>query len=168
MLLSAYVEELRSLIDGPLWIDENFNKKLDLITEDSAFVSPIPGYNSVAQILAHLTVWRLSTLSILQGGKRTLTMNSPENWPSNDELKQKGWVQLKKEFFKSQQKLVDLLKAKDDSFLDLPAAGTGDPYGYYIRGLIHHDMYHLGQIGLVIKWTKDKTFKGQPAINSIH
>ena len=158
MLLEAYVNELQSVNEGDLWINEHFRKKLESVSNLTVFKSPLPGYNSVAQILAHLTVWRLSNYSILQGGKRTLTMESPENWPSNDQLRKKGWTTLVKEFYESQDMLIDFLKSKDDSFLTQAAAGTGKPYEYYIRGLIHHDMYHLGQIGLVIKLIGDTSF----------
>ncbi len=158
MLLLAYIKELKMMEDGKLWIDENFDKKLKEINEKTAFISPLPGYNSVAQVVAHLTAWRKSVLSILNGGKRTLTMKDPENWPANELLKEKGWEQLKKELYSSQQDLVHLLDTKDDSFLSQSAKGTHETYDYYIRGLIHHDMYHLGQIGLIVKMVKSMPF----------
>lgn len=150
MLLLAYIDELQSVKDADLWIDETFDKKLDIVTEATAFASPMPGYNSVAQIIAHLIAWRKSILVVLQGGKKTVTTDALD-WPANDKLKKIGWEQLKNDFYQSQQDLIHFLSSKDDSFLLQTAKDTGKPFGYYIRGLIHHDMYHLGQIGLVIK-----------------
>jgi uncharacterized damage-inducible protein DinB len=150
MLLLAYIDELQSVKEGDLWIDETFDKKLDTVNDLAAFTSPMPGYNSVAQIVAHLLAWRRSTLSILQGGKKTVTTDALD-WPDNETLQVIGWEKLKNDFYQSQQDLIHFLSAKDDSFLALTARDTGKSFDYYIRGLIHHDMYHLGQIGLVIK-----------------
>jgi hypothetical protein len=54
-----------------------------------------------------------------------------------------------------------LLQSKDDQFLDehyydIDFKGTY-PYSFAIEGMLHHDIYHLGQMGLVIKLIKENT-----------
>jgi uncharacterized damage-inducible protein DinB len=105
----------------------------------------------VAEIVSHLLEWRISVLSILKGGSRTLTMDSPANWKSNDILRQEGWSALKEKFYKSQQDVIDFLDQQKDDYLQQVDSKENHSYLYYTEGLIHHDMYHLGQIGLVIK-----------------
>jgi uncharacterized damage-inducible protein DinB len=143
--------QLAESIDGEPWIDETFSKKLTGLTEQQAFTRPTPSVHSVAEIVSHLLEWRVSVLSILKGGSRTITMDSPTNWKSNDILRQEGWGSLKEKFFRSQQDVIDFLNQQKDDYLQQADSKENHSYLYYTEGLIHHDMYHLGQIGLVIK-----------------
>ncbi|MBN9381124.1 MAG: DinB family protein [Chitinophagaceae bacterium] len=143
--------QLSELTDGELWIDETFLKKLTGLTEEQAFTRPYPSVHSVAEIVSHLLEWRISVLSILQGGSRTLTMGSPSDWKNNATLRQEGWPVLKEKFYKSQQDIIAFLSRQQDDYLLQVDSKENHTYLYYTEGLIHHDIYHLGQIGLVIK-----------------
>jgi len=142
--------QLAGTMDGEPWIDETFSKKLSGLTEDEAFTRPYPEVHSVAELVSHILEWRYSNLSILKGGSRTITMDSLSNWKDNDTLRKEGWTTLKEKFYKSQQDIIALLQAQDDDYL-LQVDKEQHNYLYYVEGLIHHDMYHMGQIGLVIK-----------------
>src|SRR5437868_2198186 len=98
-LIKAYVFQLQSSIDGDLWIEETFNKKLSSLVEDEPFIRPASEVHSVAEIVSHILEWRLSVLNILHGGKKTLTMSAPNNWRSNEELKNVGWQSLLAAFY---------------------------------------------------------------------
>ena len=80
------------------------------------------------------------------------------NQLNNDKLEVLGWKHLKSEYDKSLAALIDLLKSKDDKFLDEEYYDTDfkDDYKYsfVINGMLHHDIYHLGQIGIIIKFLK--------------
>jgi uncharacterized damage-inducible protein DinB len=143
--------QLSEFNDGEPWIDETFSKKLTGLTEEQAFTRPSPAIHSVAEIVSHLLEWRISVLSILKGGARTVTMDSPSNWKTNDMLRQEGWNVLKEKFYKSQQDIISFLDQQQDDYLLKVDGKENHSYLYYTEGLIHHDMYHLGQIGLVIK-----------------
>jgi len=142
--------QLSEVIDGEPWVDETFSKKLSGLTEEQAFTRPLPSVHSVAELVSHLLEWRISVLSILKGGSRTITMDSSANWKDNDPLRQEGWDILKEKFFKSQQDIIAFLDQQNDDYLE-QVDKEQHSYLYYAEGLIHHDMYHLGQIGLVIK-----------------
>jgi uncharacterized damage-inducible protein DinB len=142
--------QLSEAIDGEPWIDETFSKKLSSLSEEQAFTRPLPSVHSVAELVSHLLEWRISVLSILEGGTRTITMDSPANWKDNDTLRREGWDILKENFYKSQQDIITFLGQQNDDYLE-QVDKEQHSYLYYSEGLIHHDMYHLGQIGLVIK-----------------
>ncbi|MGB5318045.1 MAG: DinB family protein, partial [Eudoraea sp.] len=84
----------------------------------------------------------------------------PENWPTNTQLKEKGWDTIWKEHLKSRSSFVNLLEKKQDSFLNEtyfdPEFKGNYPYSFAIDGILHHEIYHLGQIGLVVKLLKEK------------
>ena len=84
----------------------------------------------------------------------------PKNWLPNEALKTKGWAQIKKEYDNTLNELIALLQDKDDAFLSKIYYDTdfkGDyPYSFLINGMLHHDVYHLGQLGMIIKLLNDK------------
>lgn len=66
-------------------------------------------------------------------------------------LQKKGWENLKAEFYQSQKELIELIEVENDDFLEKEYS-SGYSFKYLLEGLIHHDLYHLGQIGIVIKF----------------
>lgn len=84
----------------------------------------------------------------------------PQNWPTNQELREIGWSQLVWEYQESLNDIIELLRNKNDAFLeeqyeDQDYKGLYN-YSFLINGLLHHDIYHLGQLGIVIKLIKEK------------
>jgi len=156
VLIKNIVKQLQDVQDGDLWLDETFAKKIDLLTEEQALTRPIPEMHSVAEIISHLLEWRKGCMLKLQGEKSSLTVESPEDWKSNDELKKIGWKKLKEDFYASQYHLIRFIEVKDDSFLTQKYLDTTDTFQYFLEGMIHHDLYHLGQIGIAVKFLKAK------------
>lgn len=154
--IESLVRQWQEVQEGPNWVDENFKKKLDTLSEDQAFQRPIADVHSVAELLSHLLVWRREAIQRLNGMDRQLWMNSPENWRTNDELKAIGWESLKADFYKSQQELIALVGRQADRYLE-NIYSDGYPYWYLIEGLIHHDFYHLGQLGITVKLLQKTT-----------
>jgi uncharacterized damage-inducible protein DinB len=152
--LTKYEAHWRSGISGEPWIDETFAKKLQLVNEGNAFRQPFPDMHSIAQLVSHLVEWQLSIFNIWKGGLRTVTMESGLNWLDNQTLQTRGWEALKRRFDETQQQMMQFLSAKDDQFLQNVDA-EGHTNKFYLEGLIDHNMYHLGQIGLVLRLLKD-------------
>lgn len=123
------IQQLKDILDGELWIDENYKNKIDKLTSMKAMTKPLP------QIVPY-----------------------PDYWASNDELIKTGWSKLKKDFYESQLELISILEKKDDTFLNKKFSGQYT-YKYLMVGLIHHDIYHLGQIGITIKLINEKNIR---------
>ena len=91
---------------------------------------------------------------MFNSSERLLTEESIDNWKNLRELQQTGWQQLYADFNQSQDELINFLQGKDDNFLDGQLGETEFNKEYFVAGLLHHDLYHLGQIGLILKWSK--------------
>jgi len=155
ILIDNIIKQLRDVQEGKNWMGENFKKKLDSIAEDDVFIRPIPSLHSVAELISHLTTWRKETVLKIKTGKGLLTDDCKENWLDNTELRKMGWDNLLGEYQNSLSELIALLQMKEDDFLtekyyDPDFKGFYD-YAFVIYGMIHHDIYHLGQLGIVIK-----------------
>ncbi len=154
--IKSYIEQFSQLFNGTPWLDETFSKKLDNLTEEQVFQQAPNNNHSVAEVMSHLIVWRKEILRRLihNSSSSSLTDQSFENWLPLNQLKQTGWQSLKNSFNETQQQLIQFLESKEDNFLDQKLADTEYNMEYYVAGLVHHDAYHLGQIGLILKWVK--------------
>jgi len=144
------IQQLKNILEGELWIDENFKNKIDKLSAKEALTAPMPQIFSVAELVFHILAWRKQLMKKLCDKKKDTSMEIPDYWVSNDELRKIGWNKLKKNFYESQYELISILENKDDTFLKVKYSG-GFTYEYLIEGLIHHDIYHLGQMGVTIK-----------------
>jgi uncharacterized damage-inducible protein DinB len=148
--IQSYMRQLQQLFEGGSWNNESFTEKLRAVDEQKAFKQPVPGKHSVAEIVWHCIYWRTVLIKRIQGDEefRDKTCDN-QNFLPLQLLQQKGWSSLLAEFKQSQESLIDLLGTKGDDFLETEYHDGAD-YDYAVEGIIHHDIYHLGQIGLVI------------------
>ncbi len=146
-----YILQLQQLYAGGSWQGESFVSKFEGVDELAAFSQPVPGVHSIAEIVWHCIYWRMVLINRMQGNHsyREETVQT-QNFLPTTELKEKGWEALRSEFDQSQASLIALLGVKNDSFLE-EEYQSGFTYGHHIEGIVQHDIYHLGQIGLVKK-----------------
>ena len=158
VLIEHIIEQMINNQEGKAWIGPNYNKKLKNINEANAFIKPDSDMHSVAEILSHLTTWQKETILKIKTGAGQLTDDREENWYSNEKLKEKGWTTLLNEYKTSLQEIIELLGTKEDSFLEEqyydPDFKGNYPYSFVINGMLHHNLYHLGQLGIIIKYLK--------------
>lgn len=150
-LIQNIISQLLDIQEKENWLDENFKRKLGSVEAEKAFERPLPELHSVAELISHVLVWRIESIRKLKGLDANLTVDSPENWRTNDQLKAIGWLNLQKEFYQSIYTLIEMLSDKEDTFLENKYR-DGYSFKYLIEGLIHHDLYHLGQLGITIKF----------------
>ncbi|WP_396590593.1 DinB family protein [Allomuricauda sp. R78024] len=160
-LIENIIQQYQEVQNGKLWIGSTFTSKLNQVDESMVFTRPITGLHSIAEIISHLTLWRKETILKIQTGRGSKTDDCEENWLPNDKLELLGWQHIKSDYDKTLTKLIDLLKSKDDKFLSEEYFDTdfkgNYKYSFVINGMLHHDLYHLGQLGIIIKYLKENT-----------
>ena len=155
-LINHIIDQLHIIQDGRPWVGSSYARKLRGIEDEQVFVRPIAEMHSIAEIISHLSFWRKEAILKIKTGDGGKTDDCEENWLTNEELKPKGWAAIKSEYDNSLLELIDLLKEKDDTFLDETYydndfKGTYT-YRFLIDGVLHHDVYHLGQLGIIVKY----------------
>lgn len=157
-ILNQISKQLQDLQKEELWMGQNFEEKFAQISDLEAFSSPVAGIHSVAQIVAHLTAWKKDALLKIKEGKGKLMDDHDENWPENDELKKLGWDKVRGDFDQVHQDLMEALNGHNDQLLHMKYHDQDYKKEYnmafMLEGLLHHDLYHLGQIGLIIRMLK--------------
>lgn len=152
MSLNHLIEQIEEIYSGNPWLEETYSKKLNEVNDQTAFLIPVKGVHSIAEIVSHVVEWKKEILARLQTGVKQLSMHDPLNWRANEELKREGWQHLKTALFNSNNAFVSFLSTQDDTFLDRHYSGqVTETNRYFVEGCLHHDLYHLGQIGVVKK-----------------
>lgn len=155
-LINHIIEQLNAIQNGKIWIGSSYETKLNKIDDHLVFTRPVSDLHSIAEIFSHLTLWRKEAILKIKTGRGSKTDDCVENWLPNEKLKIKGWKNIKQEYDKSLLELIDLLKEKDDEFLNEEYYDTDFKgvyrYSFLINGILHHDIYHLGQLGIIIKY----------------
>lgn len=158
--ISYLIEQLNDIQQGYNWIGSSFDKKLETISDKQVFIRPREGILSIAEHISHLTLWREETILKIKTGKWSKTDACEENFLSLEKLKQKGWNNILTTYKNSLIEIIQLLKHKNDDFLDMEYYDTdfkgNYTYNFLLKGMLHHDIYHLGQIGITIKFLKKK------------
>lgn len=150
ILISNFIRQLNELENGSLWFDQSFKDKFDNLSEEEALTRPIPQIHSVAEHVSHMLEWRKECIRRYKGLKVDL-MNSPDDWKENYELRKIGWPNLKQSLYSSRAELIDLMVDQEDAYLKTKFLDTDYDFHYLMEGIIQHDLYHLGQIGITIK-----------------
>lgn len=156
--ITHILEQLNDLHYGRPWVGNSFHKMIEGVDEDLVFVRPLEGMHSLAEIYSHLTFWRKQALVKIKSGAGGKTDDSKENWLDLGSLKKEGWDSIISDHDSSLSQYINLLEEKDDSFLEESYYdndfGGKYPYKFLVYGILHHDVYHLGQLGIVMKFLK--------------
>jgi uncharacterized damage-inducible protein DinB len=158
--ITGYINQYEKIYDGASWVDENFIKKLHDVTAENSIEKPIKNLHSIMELVAHIVSWRKIFIERLKGNfNAKIGMNSPEDWIPSEKLNADNWGNIFYELEQTQMDLIEQLRLKDDSILDTSVGDSGYDFQFLIEGMIQHDVYHLGQIGIVKKLINMKNEK---------
>lgn len=148
--LSSFILQFQDIYQGSPWYGDSLMHKLEQVGPKDAFAMPVPGVHSIAQLTAHITVWRRYLVERLKGNSDfKVKIDSETDWPSQEALRVKGWESILSGLAENQRELIALLSAETDELLDRLFDGKR-PFRSLIEGIIQHDIYHTGQIGLLL------------------
>ncbi len=147
--LTHLIETIHSTFDGSPWYGDSVIVKFELIKFEYVNKT-VNGSNSIASLVNHLIQWRVFVIEKLKGNKAfDISLQTESDWPHTDLKNAEEWEVLIERLKQTQSEIVRLLASKDDAFLEEIAPGKGYTNLYMLEGIIHHDIYHLGQIGLI-------------------
>ena len=108
--------------------------------------------HSIAEIVYHVTTWRIFTVRKLQGDKTFDIDANKNNWKEFPIMDEFEWETLQMELSLSQEELIsELEKKENDDYLEDIVPGRNYTYYTLLHSMIHHDLYHGGQISLIKK-----------------
>ncbi|MFM8848959.1 MAG: DinB family protein [Cytophagales bacterium] len=105
--------------------------------------------HSIIELVEHMTAWRTFVTQRLLGNKE-YKVSKEQNFPLDG-----SWKKSTLLLVESQQQLVAALRLFPEERLSETVDGMGYSYRVMINGIIHHDLYHTGQIVLLKKGRAD-------------
>ncbi|HYG04649.1 MAG TPA: DinB family protein [Chryseosolibacter sp.] len=140
---------LRKTFEKNAWHGPSVREVLDGIPENAAFAK-LQDTHSIIELVAHMHSWREFVIHKLQGDLH-YSVNDGQNFPAVS-----NWNEVKEKLYQSQERLMSALESFPESSLMELVPHASHKYTYYtmVHGIIHHDLYHLGQIVLIKKATE--------------
>ncbi|WP_159039887.1 DinB family protein [Christiangramia fulva] len=155
--IDQLIASLSEVFEGEPWYGESVMRKLENVSYIIGDKTCLPESHNVAQIVAHLISWKNFAIEKLRSnGSFNIKIDSKQDWPEVEVQSRKDWEDLKHELVVAQNDIYDFLKDKSDHFLDEKVAGRDYTYDFLLKGIIQHDIYHLGQIGLIQSQLKNQ------------
>jgi uncharacterized damage-inducible protein DinB len=144
--IEKYIAQCNSIYEGTPWYGYPLKSICDTVSASIVFKQPTKDSHCIAQLVAHVTYWRLALSIKLEGNDAFKpSMTSEDNWKNISALKRTGWKKILHNFHDSQARLIAALATQDDTLLK---KRYSEKYTYQqlIEGIIQHDLYHAGQI----------------------
>ncbi|WP_198440146.1 DinB family protein [Pareuzebyella sediminis] len=141
---------LNNAFKGEPWYGISVVKKLETI-DWKVVGTPPEGYSkSIAVMVKHMVNWRVFVLNKLRGEPDfDIEIDSDQDWPLIKIANESEWDGLIMELRTTQKELVAILRQINDDFLKRKVPGRKYNFEYLVKGIIEHDIYHLGQIAII-------------------
>lgn len=150
MSIKEISESAKAVYNGQPWYGSNLLHILNTIESGDPNAN-FNGSNSLGQILEHMLQWKRFTIEKIKGNESFhIELNSKQDWNKEKIYTQEEFAELILNFKTTCEELIDFINDKEDSFLE-NLAYTKYSYKTIIEGSIQHDLYHAGQLSLLIK-----------------
>jgi len=144
--IERILDQLNRSWGGPAWTGVDIQPLLDGISEEHARAHPLPNAHSILELTAHMTTWMNAVAARLGGETRELTPE--EDWRDVTQL---TWPAAITEMENAQSHMSDVIARLSPDDLDKKVAGRKYTIYVMLHGVIQHNLYHAGQIGLLKK-----------------
>ena len=139
---------------GPAWHGAALAENLAGLTAKEAAARPVAGAHSVWEIVLHLAAWTAEVRRRLEGGMPDLPDEG--DWPEVADTSERAWVRAVEYLGREHDTLAAAIRKFPDARWtervglerDAPL-GTGVTNAEMVSGLLQHDGYHGGQVGLL-------------------
>ena len=146
--LERLEDQLKRSFEGGAWHGPSVLETLEDVTPEAAVAHPLPGANSIWELVLHLAATYRLVLRRLEGNETPLT--PAEDWPPVPVAAESNWQDAIRSLKQLNQQLRSAVLAFSAAQLDQPLASSYTAYTQFI-GLTQHDLYHAGQIALLRK-----------------
>lgn len=147
--IATIIDELKRIHEGEAWHGPALKELLAGITHEQALSRPIEHAHSVWELVLHIIGWEGVFRRRLEGERAT----EPEegDFPVIEDKSAGGWAQALAKLEDSHEKLLKTVSELSDSTLETNVAGREYSVRFLLHGIVCHNVYHAGQIGLLRK-----------------
>ncbi|UOB17643.1 DinB family protein [Abyssalbus ytuae] len=149
MQLRRIIKLLENTYSGATWYGSNLCDVLTAISSSNPNAS-YNGGNSLGQILEHMIQWKKFVIEKINGNTNfIIEINSIQDWNRRKIYTTEEFIALIHEFKSVSEKLIEILKGENDELLNKEVPGKKYDFKTLLDGIVHHDIYHVGQLSLL-------------------
>ena len=142
-------DQLRRAFEGEAWHGPAVKEVLAGLSARQAAARPIAAAHTIWEITAHIAAWEDAVRRRLAGER--VELSDAEDWPPAGAGGEPAWAELVARLEAGNRALREAIMAFDESRLDQPPGAGPTPAYRLMHGVIHHDLYHAGQIAALRK-----------------
>jgi hypothetical protein len=147
--LENIINNLAETYGGMPWHGNSLTELLSDVDVKMAFFRPFVGKHNIAELVAHILVWRQFALEMLDNNYTfKVDIGTLADFPKVTE-NEKVWRELLLLLDENQLALIEKLSQFNPAKLDMDIPQRNFSYRFLFDGVIHHDVYHGGQIGFI-------------------
>jgi hypothetical protein len=159
--LSNIVHHLMENYAGMPWHGNPLKELLKNVDTTIAFYRPIENKHNIAELVAHILVWRQFVVEILdENYDAHVDIGNLEDFPELTKS-EKVWQELLTQLNENQVALVNKLNRFPESKLTQNVPKKPFTFQFLFEGINFHDVYHGGQIGFI-----KAAFEAQSTVNA--
>lgn len=149
------------------WIGPTVVTVLDGVTAQGAAMRPVDKAHSIWEITNHISFWENLVSRLLQKEPVDTQKESRLDWQPISDRTEEAWHSSLVTLRQGHEHLAAIVASLDDSILEEKSAEIGASFTVYelLHGIVQHDIYHAGQIGLLKKTAVFPAKKG-PLLNA--
>jgi len=138
------INTLKHTFEKDAWHGPSVKEALAGIPADAVHIR-VGDSHSIIELVTHMTAWRNYVTEKLKG-KDTFELTDEQNFP-----KEIDWSIALANLEQSQHELIKALEDTPDERLQDVVPNRKFKFYTMLHGIIHHDLYHTGQIVLLKK-----------------
>jgi len=142
MQTKIIIKQLEQTFNGPAWHGPSISETLSALNEENKN-SSFKNSHTILELIGHMTAWRKYVIEILSGND-AYTVTDEMNFPKPTDL-----VLAIAELKSTQALLIKSISDFPESRLAEKVAGKPYSFQAMLHGILHHDLYHLGQLAIL-------------------
>lgn len=142
---------MKSIEHGPAWHGPSMADLLGGVTATEAAQKPIAHAHSIWEILLHINAWQNYVVSVEGGGAAAFLADAADWPPVPESASDSEWEATQRRFEGGSQEIRELVVHFDESRMHANVPGRDFPFKVLLHGVVHHNLYHCGQIALLRK-----------------
>lgn len=145
--IARIVEQLEQIHEGGGWHGPSVREAIEGVSSAGAAKRPIGAGHSIWEIAHHIRV----TDELVRRHVAGEPDGDEPEWPTLTDTGEAAWRATVDKLQTTQRALRDAVSKLPEARLRENIPGKSHSYGYELLGVLHHDLYHAGQISLLKK-----------------
>ncbi len=142
---------LKSVIDGPAWHGPSAMETIETMSAEQARRKSVKDAHSAWELALHMIAWQEYAIRVVDGSKES-PLEGVADWPKLPETpNEAAWDTAKRKLEGGMRELRERVMHLDETRLREKVPGRDFPLKVLLHGLVHHHVYHVGQIAILKK-----------------